>query len=198
MRRQAKPFTVEIKKSRKSGQEPASSSFLGLMELAETAPSPSPARAAPAEAERLFGRLADPGTRVSDKAGGRQAAETGRRQEPTRILPDLSHRPEPEPVVEPEPKPVRERRMSPRPRPAPLPVPEVVAPPLAAEPPAPRPAVKPRRPAAEPQVVMADAAPAANRPVAPIRRAMRQRHRRDPLGLLPGERWKRRLPPALR
>ena len=117
MRQQAKPFTVEIKKSRKSSNE--SKPLFGLLEEAAAAP------AAPSAADRLFSSAADR-NHASDIAAvfGVQAAPAERPA--TRVLPDLTVR-APEPA-EPE-EPVRQRKSriaktkGPRiPAPKPLPV----------------------------------------------------------------------------
>ena len=172
MRQQAKPFTVEIKKSRKSTSEPQP--LFGFLEEAA-------ARTPQAPVPRLFERPQENGQNGRD--GGHNGANghadvradiarvfgTAEAQRPqNRILPDLTAKPA-VPAVEDEAP--RERRLrvaktkAPRiPKPKPLPV-------KMAEP-----------------VVREPAAPAPSVPVRVRRRP------KDEDGLARAERWKRRLP----
>ena len=96
MRQQAKPFTVEIKKSRKSSAE-AKPLFGGLLKEAVAAEAAS---SASAEAEKLFGRPAEGAEPAPDvTADIARVFGTPSVAEPAkRVLPDLTARaPEPEP-----------------------------------------------------------------------------------------------------
>lgn len=196
MRRPAKPFAVEVRKSKK----PSDRDILGRS-AAAVAPAPeAPARQDhQLDIDRVFARFA-PAAPAAPPSEARLTAEavfseirnTPPVPPPTpavRILPDLSVAPAPAVVEAParakrqaEPKlPRPKKKASPVPRkakePAPLPVPingtKVAIPVRAAA----------AKVAAEPQK----------------RVVVRRRVRDDAeVGLRPGERWKRRLPRALR
>jgi hypothetical protein len=131
MRQQAKPFTVEIKKSRKSSSE-SKPLFGGLLEEAVAAE----ASAASAEADRVFGRSTPRPDDTPDIAAVFGARPVERPA--TRVLPDLTVRaPEPEPE---EPQRTRRPRIAktkgPKiPAPKPLPVKLVAPQPKKPEPP---------------------------------------------------------------
>jgi hypothetical protein len=118
MRQQAKPFTVEVKKSRKSATEHQPLfGFLGDTALAEPPP-----RAVDAN-DKLFGRRPDPAqsaeaTRVFGNGNGHAAPE----RPANRILPDLTAKPV-APVVEEAPKPRKPRASKPKAERAPKPLP---------------------------------------------------------------------------
>ncbi len=116
MRQQAKPFTVEIKKSRKSNQEPQP--LFGDLLVAEAAPKPKNG------ADGLFGHR--PEAKANGDVTGLFGAPHAEPARPaTRILPDLTARAAA--VVEDEPARARKPRVAktkgPRvPKPKPLPV----------------------------------------------------------------------------
>jgi hypothetical protein len=102
MRQQAKPFTVEIKKSRKSTQEPQS--LFGDLLVAEAAPKPKNG------GDALFGQQSEPAKSGGDVTGlFRPAVEPARPA--TRILPDLTVR-QAQPSVEDEPARTRKPRLA--------------------------------------------------------------------------------------
>jgi len=169
MRQQAKPFTVEVKKSRKCSTE--SKPLFG--DLLEEAAARAPATSA--EADKLFGRPAEraeaaaPTPDVTPDIARVFGTPKAPEKPATRVLPDLTARaPEPEPE-----EPARQRRTrivktkGPKiPAPKPLPV-KLIAP-------------QPKKP--EPELA---------EPVAPVRV---RRRAKDESGLARSERWKRRLP----
>jgi hypothetical protein len=122
MRPQAKPFTVEIKKSRKSSNEPHSL-FGGLEEAVA-------AYDAPVAPDRVVAGASSAATSDPDIArvfgvAGVQAPMPAERAAPTRILPDLTARPIAPPVEEETARAPR-LRASPKPRiPKPRPAAEI-------------------------------------------------------------------------
>ncbi len=170
MRQQAKPFTVEIKKSRKSSTE--HQPLFGFLEEAA-------ARAPEVPIARLFERAPENGHNGSNghadvRADIARVFGTVEAERPAnRILPDLTAKPV---VAEAEEEAPRQRRprvaktKAPRiPKPKPLPV-------------------KLREPVARQEPVVAAPAPV---PAPTIRVARRPK---DETGLARAERWKRRLP----
>lgn len=146
MRPQAKPFTVEIKKSRKASNEPHSL-FGGLEEAVASyeapatekmlAGAPSAATSDP-DIARVFGMASE------------QAAMPGERPAATRILPDLTARPIAPPIEEETPRAPR-LKASPKPR------------------------IPKRRPSAEVAIEIEVLPKAVAAPVAPIRVRVRPR-----------------------
>ncbi len=165
MRQQAKPFTVEIKKSRKSTSEPQP--LFGFLEEAA-------ARTPQAPVPRLFERPQENGHNGANGHADVQAdiarvfgtAEAQRPQ--NRILPDLTAKPAVPAVADEAPRerhPRVAKTKAPRiPKPKPLPV-KMIEP-----------------------VAREQAAPAPSVPVRVRRRP------KDEDGLARAERWKRRLP----
>jgi hypothetical protein len=128
MRRPAKPFTVEIKKSRKSSAEPQPL-FGTMLEAHAAGFEEAPPMVAERGADRLFSSPAESDAlALADQVFG--AAQAGRPA--TRILPDLTAQP---PAMPEEPRRQRVERVRPSPkpkavRPKPIPieiVPRVVA-----------------------------------------------------------------------
>lgn len=179
MRRQAKPFAVEIRKSRRpAGVEP-------LLPPEEIAPAPA---ARFAEADRLL-RLTPPAAAGETAVGD---------QRPRNVLPDLSI---PAAPVETNEAPRRRRTATGK-----IPVPKL--PPKAAAPAETSPKgvrakrIKPTPEAALPAPARLEPRPPARveikRPTATAA-APRRRDPRPARGeFLPGQRWKRRLAPILR
>lgn len=200
MRRPARPFAVEVRKSKRpTEREPHLSS--------PPAPEPS-VREAVAKTEhlltidRVFARFAPAGAsaqmdaepiqRVAEIAPAPDAVQA------KRILPDLTVPPKPE-IVEEQRKPRQSAEKLPKPakpaKPAAavkVPQPKPVATPIARKA-VPRP--KATVPAARKPLVAAPVR-AAIAPTAP--RPVRRRIRVVDAKLGPGQRWKRRLPPILR
>ena len=172
MRQRPKPFTVEIKKSRKSPSEPQSL-FGGVFDVKPAGFDEAPPTAPERGADKLFGRPVDADTMALAAQVFGAAPVAAAAQPQTRILPDLTAR-APMAAEEDAPRPRAERvrpSLKPKPvRPKPIPI-EIVA----------------------PVPVARKVAPVVQRPVR-VRPA-----RRDDGDLLPrGERWKRRLSPFAR
>lgn len=194
MRRQAKPFTVEIRKSRKSAG--SAEPLLGMLDL-RPEPGESPAASAAAiAAQKLFGRPLEGESRpdAARPAEARRPVILASLEVRPRVLPDLTAEEKPAVLAE---APVRRR---------------AAAETEAAEAPQPKRRAR-RKPApqaveaveAEERPIILPVAPeaAASDDVSQKRAKRRPRIalRRRGDALLPvfraGERWKRRLPPAL-
>jgi hypothetical protein len=173
MRQRPKPFTVEVKKSRKANAEPQSL-FGGVFDIKpaglDEAPPPVPERGA----DKLFARPAvdADALALADQVFGAAPAAQSARPE-TRILPDLTARTVPALPEEPSRRRAERIKPSPKPRavkPKPIPIQIVARPPVVRK--------------AEPL------------PVRPLRV---RPPRRDDGDILPrAERWKRRLSPFAR
>ena len=171
MRQRPKPFTVEVKKSRKANAEPQSL-FGNLFDVKPAGLDEASVQGPERGADKLFNR--PPGGSDALALAGQVfgAAPTARPE--TRILPDLSARAPAMPEEQPRQRAER-LKPSPKPRPVkpkPIPIEIVVRAPVVRK--------------AEP--VLVAPRPARLRPP-----------RRDDADVLPrGERWKRRLSPFAR
>lgn len=170
MRRQAKPFTVQVKKSKKNASAPEP---LFSPELLALAPE-RPAYRSEISADKFF---APPRPSAEAQLAFREAERPA-----TRILPDLTAAaPTPAPI-----EPLDER-------PAPTPKPRLKKAPR-------KPKVTVQAYDSEPiEIVMPIAFAGAAKRVMPSREQRRAKRRTEAgVALLRGERWKRRLPPVLR
>lgn len=187
MRRPAKPFAVEVRKSKKS----ADRDILGRSTAAESASEPPPRQDHQLDIDRVFARFApSPSPPIADRLTAERAfpEPVAARPPPaapaSRILPDLTI---PAKAEEPTPERAKPLRRA------------VVRTPQPKRAAKPKPGKQPvasngSRP---PPVVTRAESPPAPKPVARIviRRRLRDE---ETSGLRPGERWKRRLPRALR